>query len=68
MQKQLTDLMANGFCGLAVSRLPFDKLKAGKAAPTVTPRTVAYSDILIYDLLSGKGIAVIQPIYWHQKF
>ena len=38
-----------------------------KAAPTVTPRTVAYSDILIYDLLSGKGIAVIQLMYWHQK-
>jgi len=30
-----------------------------KAAPTVTPRTVAYSDILIYDLLIGKGIEFI---------
>jgi hypothetical protein len=28
----------------------------------VTPKTVAYSNILIYDLLSGKRIAIIQPI------
>jgi hypothetical protein len=28
----------------------------------VTPKTVAYSNILIYDLLSGKRIAVTQPI------
>ena len=36
--------------------------RAGKAVPTVTPKTVAYSNILIYDLLSGKRIAVIRPI------
>jgi hypothetical protein len=36
--------------------------RAGKAAPTVIPKTVAYSNILIYDLLSGKRIAIIQPI------
>jgi len=36
--------------------------RAGKAAPTVTAKTVAYSNILIYDLLSGKRIAIIQPI------
>jgi hypothetical protein len=33
-----------------------------KAAPIVIPKTVAYSNILIYDLLSGKRIAIIQPI------
>jgi len=48
-------LLANGFYGLAVYR-------GWKAVPTVTPKTVAYSNILIYDLFSGKKIAVIQPI------
>lgn len=33
-----------------------------KAAPTLAPKTVAYSNILIYDLPSGKRIAIIQPI------
>jgi hypothetical protein len=28
----------------------------------VTAKTVAYSNILIYDLLSGKRITVLQPI------
>jgi hypothetical protein len=54
--------MAYEFYALALSRLPFDKLRAGKAAPTVTPRTVAYSDILIYDLPSTLRITVIQSI------
>jgi hypothetical protein len=48
-------LLATGFYGLGVCR-------GWKAAPTVTAKTVAYSNILIYDLLSGKRIAVTQPI------
>ncbi len=43
-------------------RAPLGELRAGKAVPTATPKTVAYSNILIYDLFSGKKIAVIQPI------
>jgi hypothetical protein len=45
-------------------RLRLQARRAGKAALTVTPKTVAYSNVLIYDLLSGKRIAVIQPIGW----
>ena len=34
-----------------------------KAAPTVTLKTVAYCNILNYDLLSGKRLGVIQTIW-----
>ena len=70
IQKQLIDLLAAYYSASrgwkaapTVSKTRYHGTRrAGKAVPTVTPKTVAYSNILIYDLLSGKGIGIIQPI------
>ena len=70
IQKQLIDLLAADYSASRGWKAAPTVLKtryhatrlARKDAPTVTPKTVAYSNILIYDLLSGKGIGIIQPI------
>ena len=67
MQKQLIDLLVADYSASrgwkaapTVLRTKYHGTKrADKAAPTVTPKTVAYSNILVYHLLSSEGIAVI---------
>ena len=70
IQKQLIDLLAADYSAsrgwkaapTVLKTRPNGTMRAGKAAPTETPKTVAYSNILIYDLLSGKGVGIIQHI------